>query len=130
VSGYVLDNLALIAGLAGIGDEHHRRELSRLVHGAIDGGPRLDVPAICLTAATLQRAALADHFAEIVAAAPPDAISVSGLSRSGAMDAVRATRRMGWPATHAVIRALVAHLPILTVDPERYRGVAVDVLSR
>jgi hypothetical protein len=38
VTGYVLDDLALIAGLAGTGSEHHRRELSRLLHGAIDGG--------------------------------------------------------------------------------------------
>jgi len=30
VSGYVIDDLALIADLAGTGTEHQRRELSRL----------------------------------------------------------------------------------------------------
>jgi hypothetical protein len=45
VTGYVLDDLVLTAGLAGTGREHHRRELSRLLHGAIAGGPTLDVPA-------------------------------------------------------------------------------------
>lgn len=39
MTGYVVDDLALIAGLTGTGSELHRRELSRLLHGAIDGGP-------------------------------------------------------------------------------------------
>jgi len=34
---------ALGAGLVGTGSEHHRRELSRLLSGAVDGGPSLDV---------------------------------------------------------------------------------------
>ncbi|WP_322780504.1 hypothetical protein [Frankia sp. Cas4] len=46
MSGYVLDDLALSAGLAGTGSEHHRRELSRLLRGAIDGGAqsRIAIP--------------------------------------------------------------------------------------
>lgn len=130
MSGYVLDDFALSAGLAGTGSEHHRRELSRLLRGAIDGGPRLDVPALCLAAVAALRPALANHLADIVAAAPPEAINVSALARSRALDTLRATHpRLDWPATHAATRALATHLPILTVDSMRYRGVSIDVLS-
>jgi hypothetical protein len=83
VTGYVLDDLALIAGLAGAGSEHHRRELSRLLHGSIDGGPTLDIPALCLTAAGMVRPAVAGHLADILAAASVGVIDVSGLSRTG-----------------------------------------------
>ena len=55
---YVVDDLALVAGLANMGQEHHRRELSRLLHGATTGGPALDVPACCLVAAAVERPAL------------------------------------------------------------------------
>jgi hypothetical protein len=34
VSGYVVDELALAAGLGGTGGEHERRELSRLISDA------------------------------------------------------------------------------------------------
>jgi hypothetical protein len=44
VSGYVLDDLALIAGLTGEGAEPHRRELSRLLLAAIGGGQPLPCP--------------------------------------------------------------------------------------
>jgi hypothetical protein len=89
VSGYILDDSALIAGLAGDGSEHHRRELSRLVHGAIDGGPALDIPAFCLTTAAVARPALADHLAELIAAAPPGAIGICRLTRTAHLDALR-----------------------------------------
>lgn len=36
MTGYIIDDSVLIAGLTGAGQEHHRRELSRLMHGAID----------------------------------------------------------------------------------------------
>jgi protein-L-isoaspartate(D-aspartate) O-methyltransferase len=75
VSGYVLDDLALSAGLVGTGGEHHRRELSRLLRGAIDGGPTLDVPALCLAEAAAARPALARHLADIIAVAPAGAIA-------------------------------------------------------
>jgi hypothetical protein len=130
VSGYVLDDLALGAGLIGTGSEHHRRELSRLLSGAVDGGPSLDVPALCLAAVAALRPALTDHLAEIIAVAPPDAITVSGLSRSTVTDRVRVTHpQLSWSATHATVRALATRLPILTVDPDRYRTIAVTVLS-
>jgi len=130
VSGYVLDDLALIAGLAGTGSEHHRRELSRLLHGAIDGGPALEVPAFCLTAAALVRPVLFDHLADILAAAPPAAIDVCGLTRTSHLDALRAFRPgLGWPATHAAAHALTTGLPVLTVDADRYTGLGVDVLT-
>ena len=48
MSGYVLDHHAVIAGLAGTGSEHHLRELSHLLALAIDGGPTVVVPALCL----------------------------------------------------------------------------------
>ena len=62
MTGYVLDDLALIGGLAEAGNEHYRRELSRLWHGAIDGGPTLDLPALCLTAACVVRPAVAERL--------------------------------------------------------------------
>ncbi|WP_239376379.1 hypothetical protein [Frankia sp. Cj5] len=77
----VLDDLVLSAGLAGTGNEHHRRELSRLLRGAIDGGPALDVPALCLAEVTAARPALAGHLADIIAAALTGAIDICGLSR-------------------------------------------------
>ena len=130
MTGYVVDDLALIAGLAGTGSELHRRELSRLLHGAIDGGPTLDIPALCLTAACVVRPAVAGHLADILAAAPVSAIEVSGLSRTGHLDALRAFRpELVWPATHAAARALASRMPVLTVDPDRYVGTGVDVLS-
>jgi hypothetical protein len=55
VSGYVVDDLALSAGLVGTGSEHQRRELSRLLRGAIDGCPTLDVSALCLAEVTAAR---------------------------------------------------------------------------
>jgi hypothetical protein len=130
VIGYILDDSALIAGLAGAGSEHHRRELSRLIHGAIDGGPALDIPALCLTTATVVRPALADHLAELIAAAPPGAIGICGLTRTAHLDALRALcPQLGWPATHAAARALATGLPVLTVGADRYSKVGVDVLS-
>jgi hypothetical protein len=130
VSGYILDDLALIAGLAGTGSEHHRRELSRLVHGAIDGGLALDVPAFCLTTASVARPALADHLADLSPPRRLGAINICGLTRTGHLDALRALcPQLGWPATHAAARALATGLPVFTVGPDRYRRVGVDVLT-
>lgn len=130
MSGHVLDDLVLAAGLAGKGSEHHRRELSRLLRGAIDGGPTLVVPALCLADASVLRPAVVGHLADIIAAAPPGLIDVCGLTRSVRLDALRVAHPgLSWPATHAAVHALTTGLPILTVDPGRYRGVAVDVLS-
>ena len=68
MNGYVVDDLALGAGLVGTGSEHQRRELSRLLRGAIDGGPTLDVPALCLAEVTAARPAVVGHLADVIAA--------------------------------------------------------------
>jgi hypothetical protein len=130
VSGYIIDDLVLIAGLVGTGSEHQRRELSRLLHGAIDGGPGLDLPALCLTAAAAVRPGVADHVSQIVAVAPPGVILVSGLTRIDYLDALVALRPgLGWSATHAAVRALATGRAVLTIDPDRYAGIGLDVLT-
>jgi hypothetical protein len=130
VSGYVIDDLVLITGLADPRQERHRRELSRLVHGAIEGGPALDVPACCLVAAALTRPALADHLADLIAAAPPGAINVSGLTRGDHLDALRTFHPdLNWSTAHAAVRALTTGLPVLTTEPDRYTQLGVDVLA-
>jgi hypothetical protein len=46
------------------------------------------------------------------------------------MDSSRSSQaHLTWAATHATTRALESLLPILTVSPDRYDGVVVDVLS-
>jgi hypothetical protein len=130
VIGYVLDDLVLTAGLAGTGREHHRRELSRLLHGAIAGGPALDIPACCLAAAALIRPALADHLADILAAAPPGAINITGLTRTSHLDTLRASHpQIGWPIAHAAAHAQTTGRPLLTTDPHRYADISVGVLT-
>jgi hypothetical protein len=79
VTGYVLDHLALTAGLTEQGSQYHRRELSRLLHDALEGGPPVSVPAICLAASTASAAAQAAAQAVAragAAAASPAAVSV------------------------------------------------------
>ncbi|MBE1485672.1 hypothetical protein [Plantactinospora soyae] len=130
MTGYILDDLALSTGLTPVGSEHHRRELSRLLRAAIDGGPTLDVPALCLTEAATSRQALAGHLAELIAAAPPGAIDLCGLTRTDHLDTLRINHpELSWPAVHAANHALSTGLPILTPDATRYTGVPVNVLS-
>jgi hypothetical protein len=129
MSGYVVDDLALIAALAGGGAEHHRHAFSRLLRSAIDGGPRLEIPAMCLAAAAAVRGALADELADILALAP-GAITIPGLARSAALDVLRVDGPwLGWPGVHAAVQAIAGQIPVLTVDRERYAGVPVDVLT-
>jgi hypothetical protein len=129
VTGYVLDDLALSGGLAGRGSEHERREVSRLVHDALDGGPSLDIPALCLTAVGVQRPAIAAHLAELISEGRPGAIGIAGLSGSRQLDSLLASHRhLGWPVLHATIHALITGLPILTLDRNRYQGVPVNVM--
>jgi hypothetical protein len=71
VSGYVLDRRTLAAGLAGAGSEHHRREVSRLLASAIDGGPAVAVPALCLAVTAGLRPAVTGHLADLIATASP-----------------------------------------------------------
>ena len=127
--GYAVDHLALGAGLAASGDEHERRELSRLLSDALGGGPFLEFPALCVAAAERVRSGLADHLAEIVIAAQPGSVTVPGLSLTAQLSRLRVMHpALGWPATHAAALALAWHLPIMTTDPGAYDGVAVDVI--
>jgi hypothetical protein len=89
VIGYVLDHLALTAGLAGRGTEHQQREMSRLLISAMDGGPPLTLPAVCLAVTAEERPGVANHVAALVADAPDGAIEVSGLARTRQLDALR-----------------------------------------
>lgn len=128
MSGYVLDDLALQTGLTG--DERHRRELSRLLHDAIGGGPHLVVPALCLTAAGERRPPLVTHLADIIAVAPPGVLRVAGLARTDRLDELRDVHPgLPWPAVHAVVCAQTVGVPVLTADPGRYGQVAVDALA-
>jgi hypothetical protein len=114
VTGYAVDDLTLIAGLAGTGSEHHRRELSRLLHDAIDGGPTLDIPALCPTACSGRPSPGTSPTSS--PRHRPGALDVSGLSRTGHLDQLRAFRpQLVWPATHAAVRALATRTPVLTV---------------
>jgi hypothetical protein len=129
VTGYVLDDLALIAGLGHAGTEHDRREVSRLLHDALKGGPVVDLPALCLTAAATVRSAIVDHVAGMVAEAPAGAIDIAGLVRTSQLDAVRAWRPdLGWAGAHAAVEALATGRQVLTVKPERYAGTGVDAM--
>jgi hypothetical protein len=79
VKRYVLDHMALTAGLTVHGSERHRREMSRLLHDALEGGPTLAVPAVCLAASTASVAAhtAAAAVAEAAAsAASPGTVAV------------------------------------------------------
>jgi hypothetical protein len=130
MTGYVLDHLALTAGLAVSGWEHERREVSRLLRSAIEGGPSLDVPALCLAAAAGVRPAVASHLADLVSSCHPGAISVSAPYRTPALDAVRdAFPRLDWPAAHGVAVATGTSMPLLTTTRDSYAGVPVEVLD-
>lgn len=128
--GYVLDDLALVAGLGGTGDERHRRELSRMIHRATEGGPVLDVPALCLTEATTARRSIAEHVADLVATAPPGAVAVRELVRDAGLDtALTIDRPLDWAGTHAATHALATGHPVVTLHPERYREFAIETMT-
>ncbi|BCB82265.1 hypothetical protein GCM10022251_46900 [Phytohabitans flavus] len=127
--GYVLDDLALVAGLGGASGEHYRRELSRMIHRAAEGGPMLDVPALCLAEATTARRSIAEHVADLVATAPPGAVAVREFVRDAGLDAARTAHTLlDWAGTHAAQRALATGHPIVTLHPERYRELGVEVV--
>jgi hypothetical protein len=129
VSSYILDHLALTAGLAGTGSEHQRRETSRLLHAAVDGGPSLVVPALCLAEAAGTRPAIAEQLAALITDAPAGTVEVAGLVRTPQWDAVRLTfRDLSWPAVHAAAHAITTGTPIMTTDLTAYTGVPVDIL--
>lgn len=130
MSGYVLDELALIAGLTTDGAEHHRRELSRLLIAAIDCGPTVAVPALCLATAALRRPAIIEHVAELVAGGPPGAVQIVGLARSTEVARLRAEHPgISWPALHASSTATAAQVPVVTTDPGRYADTVVEAIQ-
>jgi hypothetical protein len=130
VSGYVLDHHAVIAGLTVRGSEHHHRELSRLLVGAVTDGPAVAVPALCLAATADVRLAVAGHLADLIAASPPGAITVPALERTSTLDAIRDDYpRLDWPALHAVTVAVATGTSLVTVDPNRYAGVPVNLVD-
>jgi hypothetical protein len=127
VSGYVLDDLALIVGLTGQGTEHDRRELSRLLVAAIQGGPAIAVPALCLCEAVVHRPEVADHLAELVASGPVGAVEIVGLARTAEVAQLRAEHPgLSWPALHAAAVATSARVPVVTTAPARYAGTVID----
>jgi hypothetical protein len=130
VTRYVLDHHAVIAGLTDAGSEHHHRELSRLLVGAIGGGPALAVPALCLAATAGIRPAVAEHLADLIVSAAPGVITVPGLEHTPPLDAVRQTYpHLDWPATHAITTALAVGATLITTHPAFYTGVPLHVVD-
>jgi hypothetical protein len=129
VSGYILDDLALIAGLTADGDEHYRRELSRLLIAAVNHGPFVAVPALCLATAAIRRPAIAGHLAELVTGGPPGAIEIVGLVRTAEVAQLRAEHpSISWPALHATSTAAAGRVPVVTTDPDRYANTVVEAI--
>jgi hypothetical protein len=130
MTGYVLDDLALTAGLGAASSEHHRRELSRLISGAIDGGPTLDLPALCLAEASTARSAIGTHIAELIAHSPEGTIVIGPLARTNRLDALCDLKpRLPWPALHAADRAVATGSFLVTTDPRRYDGIPTGVVT-
>jgi hypothetical protein len=129
VSGYVLDDLALIMGLTAKGAEQDRRELSRFLVAAIHGGPAIAVPALCLCAAVVHRAEVADHLAELVAGSPVGAVEIVGLTRTAEVAQLRAEHPgLSWPALHAAAVAASARIPVVTTEPARYTSTVIEAI--
>ncbi len=130
MSGYVVDHFAFTAGLADSGNERQRSELSRMLVGALEGGPALAVPALCLAVSSGVRPAIVAHFAEIVAGSPEGAITITAFERTAALDAVRRSfPKPSWACAHAVVTALALETPLLTSTVGEYAGVPIDILE-
>lgn len=130
MTGYVLDDLALTAGLDEPGEEHHRREFSRLLRDAIDGGPSLAIPALCLASAVAVRSAIADHLAAIVAVAPPHAVDVVGFARTERLDRFRSDHpHAAWSVVAVAVHAMAEGWPVLTTRLGRYARMPLDALQ-
>ena len=130
MSGAVLDDLALAAGLGGTGTGHEQQRFSWRLHTATAGdGPALILPALCVATVAGIRAAVTDHIAALVATAALGTLQVAALVRSPQLDAVRETfPALSWPAIHAVVCALEADVPLITSRPQDYVGVPLPVL--
>lgn len=116
----------MVAGL-GQGNEYQRRELSRLVHDALAGGPSLHVPALCLAKAAGVRPAIAEHVALLMMDASDGRIDVAGLTGGELAGVVAEHPGLGIAAAHAVAEAMRQRAMIVTTDASRYEGVPVTV---
>ena len=125
---YIVDDAVLVAGLAA-GTESQRCELSRRVHGSLDGGPPLNIPAVCLTAAFAVRSAIAEHAAMLVTDSPAGVVEIRGLAGGQLAGIIAEYPGLGYPAAHAVSEATRDGAVILTVDVDRYAGVPVSAIA-
>jgi hypothetical protein len=128
VTGYVIDDAAIVAGLSA-GTEVQRRELSRLVHDSLDGGPQLHVPALCLAAAVAVRPAIADHVAWLVTDTLAGAVDVRGLASGQLVEIVGQFPGLGYAAAHAASEAMTDGSIIVTTDAGRYVDVPVQAIA-
>jgi hypothetical protein len=127
---YVLDHHAVIAGLAGAESEHHRREVSRLLASAIDGGPAVAVLALCVAATASVRLAVLGYLTDLIISTGPDVITIPGLERTPTLNAVRQVHpKLDRPAARAVTVAITTAAPLITTDPAGYADVPVDILE-
>lgn len=130
MTGYVLDDSALVAGLGDAGEEHHRREFSRLLRDVIDGGPSLMIPALCLAHAAAARSSIADHIATIIAAARPHTVDVPGVMRTERLERIRSDHpHAAWPVVDAAVHAVAEERPVLTLHSSRYARMPLDALQ-
>ncbi|WP_149181032.1 hypothetical protein [Streptomyces sp. TRM49041] len=121
----VLDETAVLALGAG------NRMASRLVVEAEnDATLRICVPAVCLTAAEGERAGVAEHVGSL------PSVDIEALNFVGAAAVGKRLRMYGdeWSGAHAVHLAQPSvewprGRPVLSGDPERYRGTGVRVIA-
>lgn len=128
MTGYVVDDAAIVAGL-GDGTEAQRRELSRLIHDTLDGGPPLHLPALCLAAAATVRPDIADHVAWLVTDASNGAVDIRGLAAGQLAEVVAEFPGLGYAAAHAASEAIADGSIILTTDAARYADVPVTATA-
>lgn len=125
---YVVDDAALVAGLAA-GTESQRRELSRLLHGALEGGPSLHLPALCLTAAAIVRPAIADHVAMLVTHTITGAVEIRGLTGGQLAGLVAEHPGLGYAGAHAASEAMRHGSVVITTDAARYADIPVSAIA-
>jgi hypothetical protein len=128
LTGYVIDDAAVIAGLAA-GAEAQRRELSRLLHSAYDGGPSLHIPALCLVAVAGLQPSLADHIAILVTEAANGVVDIPGLAAGQINHIVAEFPGLGLAAAHAASEAINRDAIIVTTDAERYNDLPVHAIE-
>jgi hypothetical protein len=126
VTAYVVDDAAVLAGLAA-GAESQRREFSRFLNDAHNGGPSLHVPALCLAAVAGVMPTAADHVAILVAEASGEAIDIPGLAAGQVGPIMAEFPGLGLAAAHAASEAISREAILITTQAARYADVPVDV---